>query len=498
MKPGSIAIVLLLAALPLVAAPGAFTLSGSAFCSSPNSGQPGVHLTWTTSANATQYDVYMASQEAPIGSVPAGGSNTFDTTYFAAIFQTRTYHLIAKDNSGGTSTSNSVDVFIPPDVCPPGPFTVSGNASCDSAAPAVHLSWGSSTQQPTFRVFREGSQISGALNWTNQSFTDGGAVAGRSYTYTVTASNASKSTTTPPLNITISSTICSGGTPPPGAFSASASPFCTNGTPGARVNWTASSGATSYVVNRNGAPVSGTLPSGATSYDDTAAPAGQSSSYVVVASNSAGSATATAGNVVPSCPPSAFSLTATAACSAIASPPLPVVTLDWSAAAATTTSYLIIRDGIQTGLVNGNTMTFTDTEAVAGQTYQYVVRAVGPGGNTDSNSVFLAIDPAICGAPPSCELSCAANVPATGVTGGAISFALLQAPSCSQFYVVWTFGDSTNASELAQTHVYTSPGIYQWNVTIVGSGGHSCTNSGTITITSPAPQIPPKRRVARH
>jgi chitodextrinase len=263
------------------------------------------------------------------------------------------------------------------------------------------------------------------------------------------------------------------------------------------VNWTASSGATSYVVNRNDAPVSGTLPSGATSYDDTAAPAGQSNSYVVVASNSGGSATATAGNVVPSCPPSAFSLTATAACSAITSPPLPVVTLDWSAA-ATTTSYLIIRDGIQTGLVNGNTMTFTDTEAIAGQTYQYVVRAVGPGGNTDSNSVFLAIDPAICGAPPSCELSCAANVSATGVTGGAISFALLQAPSCGQFYVVWTFGDSTNASELAQTHVYTSPGIYQWNVTIVGSGGHSCTNSGTITITSPAPQIPPKRRAARH
>jgi chitodextrinase len=495
MKPVSLAVALLLAGLPLLAAPGAFTLSGSAFCSNANTAQPGVHLTWTTSANATQYDVYMAGQDASIGSVPAGESNTFDTTYFAAIDQTRSYHLIARDGSGGTSTSNSVDVFIPGDVCPPGPFTVSGNASCDSGTPAVHLSWGSSTQQPTFRVYRDGTQISGDLNWTNQSFTDKSAVAGRSYTYTVTASNGSKSTTTPPLNITISSTICSGGSPPPGAFSASVSSFCTNGTPGARVTWTPSSGATSYVVNRNGAPVSGMLSSGTSSYDDATASSGHSSSYVVVASNSSGSTPATAGDVVPSCPPPAFSLTATAACSASA-PPLPVITLNWSAA-GTATSYLIIRDGMQAGSVNGSTTTFTDTEAMAGQTYQYVVRAVGPGGDTDSNSVSIATDPAICGAPP-CDLSCSASVAAAGVTGDHISFALLQAPSCSQFYVSWTFGDSTYVNEVAPTHVYASPGTYTWSVAVVGLGGHTCTNSGTITVTSAAPQIPPKRRAARH
>src|SRR5258708_22696724 len=124
MKRASIAILFFTATMPLLAVPGAFTLSGSAYCSDVNSGQPGVHLSWTASANATQYDIYLSGQ-GKIDSVPAGGSNTYDTTYLAAVFQTRSYYLIAKDNSVGTTTSNTVDVFIPPDVCPPRPFTVS-------------------------------------------------------------------------------------------------------------------------------------------------------------------------------------------------------------------------------------------------------------------------------------------------------------------------------------------------------------------------------------
>jgi hypothetical protein len=496
MKRASIAILFLTATMPLPAAPGAFTLSGSAYCSDVDSGQPGVHLSWTTSVNATQYDIYFPGQ-GKIGSVPAGGSNTYDTTYFVSIFQTRSYYLIANDASGGTATSNTVDVFIPGDVCPPRPFTVSGNASCDNGSPAVHLRWTASSQQPTFRVYRDGSQISGDLNWSNLGFNDKTAVAGHSYTYTVTATNGSKTTTAPPLNISISSTMCSSGPPPPGPFSASASAFCVNNAPAVHVSWTGSSDATSYVVSRNGAPISGTLPATAMSFDDTAAPVGQSSTYVVMASNSGGSASATAGTVVPTasvCSPPAFTLTATTTCSPIASPPLPVVTLNWSA--TTASSFVVIRDGAQIGSVNGNTTVFDDSGTAAGQTYMYVVRAVGAGGgSTDSNSVSVTVDPAVC--QPLCEVSCAANVPA-GVVGVPIPFALQQTPSCNTISATWTFGDSTTANELSPKHVYASPGTYRWSVTISGPGVQSCTNTGTVAVTAPGPQIPPKHRAARH
>lgn len=489
--------------MPLLAAPGAFTLSGSAYCSNVNSGQPGVHLSWTTSANATQYDIYFSGQ-GKIGSVPAGGSNTYDTTYFAAGGFTRSYYLIANDASGGTTTSNTVDVFIPSDICPPAPFTVSGNAGCDNGTPTVLLNWTASNQQPTFRVFRDGSQISRDLNWTDRrSFLDIKVVAGHSYTYTVTATTTDKTTTTPPLDITVPSTICDNEPPPPGPFSASASAFCSNNAPAVHVNWTASSGAASYVVNRNGTPVSGTLPSSAVSFDDSGVTPGQNSSYVIVASNSGGTASATADVAVPAasaCAPPAITLTETTSCSVIASPPLPVVVLNWSSS-GTATGYLILRDGMQIGAVNANITGFEDTGTTSGQTYLYVVRALSSGGGTDSNSVSVFVDPAVCQGSGLCEVSCAATVP-VGVVGVPVPFALDQTPSCSNgstINVTWTFGDATMANELAPHHIYASAGIYTWNVTITGPGVRSCTNAGTVTVTSPpAQQIPPKRRAARH
>jgi hypothetical protein len=426
--------------------------------------------------------------------VQAGGSNTFDTSYFVSISETRSYYVVANDASGGTATSNTVDVFIPDDACPPPPFTLSGIASCDHGSPAVHLKWHSSSQQPTFRVYRDGSQISGDLNWTTENFSDSTPVPGHSYTYTVTASNG-KTTTTPPLDIDVSSSICSGGVPPPGPFTASASASCLNNAPAVHVSWTASSDATSYVVTRDGVAISGTLPATAMSFDDAAAPVGQSSSYAVMASNSGGNAGATAGTVVPTasaCSPPAFTLTATTTCSVLA--PSPVVTLNWSA--TTANSFVIMRDGAQIGSVAGSSTTFADSGTDEGQTYVYVVRAVGAGGgSTDSNSVSVTVDSAVC--HPPCTVSCAVNVPA-GVVGVAIPFALQQTPSCDTITVVWTFGDLTTANELSPKHVYASPGTYQWSVMISGPGVQSCANTGTVAVTSPEPQILPKRRAARH
>jgi hypothetical protein len=58
MKPAAIVLFLLLAALPVLATPGLFTVTGSAFCYSHDTHQPGIRLTWPPSAGAATYEVY--------------------------------------------------------------------------------------------------------------------------------------------------------------------------------------------------------------------------------------------------------------------------------------------------------------------------------------------------------------------------------------------------------------------------------------------------------
>src|ERR1700760_478898 len=186
-------------------------------------------------------------------------------------------------------------------------------------------------------------------------------------------------------------------------------------------------------------------------------------------------------------PPPAFSLTAMALCNPVGSPPVPLVTLNWSAA-ATATSYLIIRDGAQVRSVDGSTTTFNDTNVLRGQTYVYIVRAVGPGGSSDSNAVTLSIDPSIC---EGCVVTCTTQVPQNASVLVPVRFALQQSP-CSAAGVVWTFGDGTTSADFSPSHTYTSAGAFHWTVTVAGDGNDSCQNSGTITVTAPAP--PTKRR----
>jgi fibronectin type 3 domain-containing protein len=594
MKPASITILLCLAALPVLAAPGAFTLSGSAFCYSHDAHQPGIRLTWPPSAGATGYDVYKngVRQEPTLPFSPS--TYTFEQTDNSmASGQTISYYVIARDNSGGSFTSNTVDVFIPGDVCqaapappvldgsaacdptgpraivnltwsapptatsyvitrtpsspafpvttpataytdttvnpgstytykvtatnsggstdsntksisvsesicPPGPLTATATAFCGAGppvAPAVRVDWTASAFAASYVVKRDGTPVSGTLSSSTTTFNDfSGVTVGQTYNYTVTATNASGNATSPPASVSITGLGCT--PPPPGSFAASVNQLCNLGAPAAHVTWNASSGASSYVVNRNGSPISSSLSSSTTSYDDinvtpgqtytytvtatsgggsttsasasltiascgngngnapspftaavsafcnsgspavhvtwsagsgatsyvvnrngtqisgtlssvtlmyddTTVTAGQSYTYAVVGSNAGGSTAAPAGSITPSanvCPPPAFTLTASATCNPIVSPPLAMVTLNWSAA-ATATSYLIIRNGTQIGSVDGSTTTFNDGGASSPQTYSYVVRAVGPGGTSDSNTASATVQPNMCSTP---------------------------------------------------------------------------------------------------
>jgi len=478
--------------------PATPTASATPTCVAGPPTAPAVHVSWTPAAFAASYVVNR-------GGSPISGTLSADTTSFddvnVAANQTYTYTVTAS-NASGSATSAPVQATVAHLPClpnPPGAFSAAATASCDNNAPVVHVSWSTSSGATSFVINRDGMPISGSLPASTPFYNDNDVVAGHTYGYTVTATNDGGSTTSSPASVSISSTICGAPPPPPpSAFTASSNAFCNGGAPAIHLSWTAASGATSYVVNRNGSPISGTLSSGTMSFDDTGVTIGQSYAYAIVASNSGGSTSAIAGTITPSaalCPPPAFTLSAIATCNPIASPPIPMVTLNWSAA-ATATSYLILRDSVQIGSVGGSATSFNDADVSRGQTHVYVVRALGPGGSTDSNAVTLTIDSSMC-TGTTCTFSCATTVPASAVVTAAVHFALQQPPSCSSIGATWTFGDNTFSTDLAPSHTYSAAGTYHWTVFVGSDAAGTCQSSGTITITAP-PAPPMKHRAVRH
>lgn len=81
------------------ATPGSFTLSATATCSGS---QSAINVTWTTSANATSYDLYRN------GNLYAQNltGNAFLNTYLINAGSTYTFSMVAKNANGSTNNSN--------------------------------------------------------------------------------------------------------------------------------------------------------------------------------------------------------------------------------------------------------------------------------------------------------------------------------------------------------------------------------------------------------
>jgi fibronectin type 3 domain-containing protein len=154
------------------------------------------------------------------------------------------------------------------------------------------------------------------------------------------------------------------------------------------LTWTASSGATSYSVQRSttsGGPYTSVRTQAAPTYTDTSVTNGTTYYYVVSAVNTAGtsansnqaSATPTAPGIVPAVP---TNLQATAGNAQ--------VSLSWTASSAAT-SYSVQRSttsgGPYTSVGNPTSVAYTDTSVTNGTTYYYVVAAVNTVG-TSANS----------------------------------------------------------------------------------------------------------------
>ena len=88
--------------------------------------------------------------------------------------------------------------------------------------------------------------------------------------------------------------------------------------------------------------------------------------------------------------------------------------------------------------------------------------------------------------PQSCELSCTATAPSSGVVQSTVKFDSTAAPSnCSgEVGHSWDFGDGQTSALQSPEHTYASPGTYQWSYA-ASVDGVRCARSGSISVVPP-------------
>lgn len=89
----------------------------------------------------------------------------------------------------------------------------------------------------------------------------------------------------------------------------------------------------------------------------------------------------------------------------------------------------------------------------------------------------------------SCQVSCSATVPGSGVVGTVVSLtssaSLIDCSGGAVSYW-WTFGDGNTSTDQNPSHSYAAPGDYPWTLNVTSPGASSCLQSGSITIAATA------------
>ncbi|MHB8391276.1 MAG: hypothetical protein ACYDBH_17105, partial [Acidobacteriaceae bacterium] len=313
--------------------PTAFSVSvGQPSCNTTSSAGPAVNLTWTAAGGADYYHIYRngVAVGVNLNASQLGLSNNLGLV----AGQTYVYKIQAI-NDYGTTWSNEIQVAIPATVC--GSNNPTSGSSGGTATPLsfaelspASLSTSAASYQPTLTAsganFNNLTQIrfnwngptvgsltwyKGDQNWNAKMVvsSDGSSMtlapvvtlAGDPpglTTWTVTLMDAS--------GATASKTFTVNYTPPatpPGYFSLITNDYCSTTSPVGPVvtlSWTASSGADSYSVYRGGTVIASNI-SGTSFVDSGSVSAGQTYTYDIVASNSAGTTESTAVTVaIPS------------------------------------------------------------------------------------------------------------------------------------------------------------------------------------------------------
>ena len=296
-----------------------------------------VSLSWAGSTGATNYRILRNGTPIGYSTTPA----YVDTTPTVGVQYS--YTIVALNGSVGSTPSTAATATAVP-AAPTGLAVVAGNGTAS-------LTWTSVAGATGYEVFRNGVQIATP---TTTSYADSGLTNGSVYTYTVRATAG-----------TVVSADSASQVATPSAPVVLSAPGNVVATPGANqvvLTWTAVTGATSYIIQRDGTQI-GT--STTASYTDTTAVAGTQYSYTVAASN--GTSTSGGSSPVTTTPVPA------APSGLVATPGNAAVSLTWTAVSGAS-SYEVFRNGTQVG--TSTTASYSDTGLTNGTAYSYTVRTV--------------------------------------------------------------------------------------------------------------------------
>jgi outer membrane protein assembly factor BamB len=213
--------------------------------SGPAPGQ--VSLSWSASAGATSYNLYMGTAARAEASTPVQTGITGLSTIVPGLDSTATYYYVvrAQTPSGLSSASNEASAAPAPPPPPPPPAPAApANLSAVAGANQVSLSWSASTGAASYDIYmgtstgnEAATPVMAVVSGVTATIT--GLTNGTTYFYVVKAVNAGGSS---PASNEASATPL----PPPPA-----SPANLNAVAGAtqvNLSWTASAGATSYDI----------------------------------------------------------------------------------------------------------------------------------------------------------------------------------------------------------------------------------------------------------
>lgn len=308
-----------------------------------------ITIAWTDISAATGYRVFRNGTQ--VGTDLAAHVTSFvDQSASAGISYPYTVQALSATCAGSVSATVNGQMLGHP-------AQVSGVGATTDRCSDIFVTWTDLSGETGYRVYRNGTLISGDLAANRTSYSDATAAAGVSYDYRVmafagscsgtqSASVAGRRLTNPGqvTNVTASNNRCSD----------------------IRVTWTDAGNGVGYRVLRNGAQVSADLPEHSTSFADSNATSGVTFNYTVVAFNGSctGTASTAAQGIRLSAPPAVANFAASSdRCSDIR--------ITWTDL-STETGYRLYRNGVQLGNdLAANTNAYIDSTVTPGVSYGY-------------------------------------------------------------------------------------------------------------------------------
>jgi fibronectin type 3 domain-containing protein len=316
-----------------------------------------VGLAWTSSLGATSYKVYRGTDL--VGTTAATSFQDLSVVNGVEY----SYTVVASNSTGDALASAPAVVTPRAPIAPDAPSALSAVAGNG----IVDLTWAASANAASYKVYRSenGVDFTVLATTSNPQYLDASVLNGSTYSYRVTALNASLESAP--------STVVDAA--PRGVAPVQVTGLvATAGDGKVDLAWNASAGATGYTLYRSvdGSAEAVLTVVSATSYQDVAVANGSSYTYTVVASNAWGDAIASlAASATPRVLPSAPSALVAVAGNA-------QVSLSWTAG-ANDLSYNVYRAvgaAPATKIASVATPSYLDASALNGTSYTYTVTGV--------------------------------------------------------------------------------------------------------------------------